>query len=81
MRCLIDSIDLVPTEEGVKKMLALSLRGKLAAILALGAGIKTTRRERLWDEGHQVDRGVGFVICDFFSIPAPNTKRLGTMHY
>ena len=40
MRGLIDSIDLVPVEEDGKTELSVYLRGKLAALLALGAGIK-----------------------------------------
>ena len=40
MRGLIDGIELIPVEEDGKTVLAVNLRGKLAAILAMGAGME-----------------------------------------
>ncbi len=66
MRGLIDSIDLIPVEEGGKKTLAVSLRGKLAAILALGAGIKKPLEESgLEMRVTKLVAGVGFEPTTF----------------
>ncbi len=81
IRGLIDSIELTPVEEDGKKTLAVSLRGKLAAILAMGAGIKKPLEESgLEMRVTKLVAGAGFVLCDLFLAPAPNTNRLDTMH-